>query len=84
MESKYRKPKDQMFKIRCDNAVSSTGLSHHQFYKKIGISKQRWYSFSWRIESFPSWLKIKLCDLFGKPFRDFFLQDIRNEKTTTS
>ncbi len=65
--------KDKVFKIKCESASQSTGLSKEQFYIKTEISRQRWYYWSWGIEPFPSYIKIKLCDLFGKPFRDLFL-----------
>lgn len=67
--------KNPVFKIRIDAAIQSTGLSRQNFYRTIGISRQQWYYFSWDIIPFPTWLKIKLCDTFGKPFRDLFLQE---------
>jgi len=65
--------KDQTFKIRCESAKSSTGLHSADFYRKAGISRQAWYFYSWGLQPFPLWLKIKLCDLYGKAFRDLFL-----------
>lgn len=67
------KRKSQSFKVLCESAVRSTGLSNEKFYEKAQITRQQWYYFSWAIEPFPYWLKIKLCDTFGKPFRDLFL-----------
>jgi len=69
------KSKDQAFKIRCEAAVTSTGLTKEQFYLKSNISRQRWYYFSWGLEPFPTYLKVRLCDLFGKSFRDLFLEE---------
>lgn len=68
--------KDQSFKIRCESAIKSCGLSNKQFYEKVGISRQAWYFYSWGIEPFPDHLKIKLCDMFGKQFRDLFLTNL--------
>ena len=68
------KGKNQVCKIKCEGAVTSTGLSKEQFYSKAEISRQRWYFWSWGLEPFPDYIKIRLCDLFGKPFRDLFLQ----------
>ncbi len=70
---KYRK--NHVLKIKCDGAIQSVGLSNQQFYDKVKISRQQWYAWSWGLEPFPIWLKIKLCDLFGKPFRDLFLEE---------
>lgn len=68
------KSRTQMrFKQRCDDAIKHTGLSQSEFYRKAQLSRQMWYNYSWRILPFPAHLKIKLCDLFGKPFRDLFL-----------
>ena len=72
--------KNQTLKIRCESAITSTGLSNQQFYLKVGISRQQWYYWSWGIEHFPIWLKVKLCDLFGKSFRDLFLGMEEEEK----
>lgn len=71
---KVRKCKNPVYKILCESAVTSAGLSNEQFYKKAEISRQQWYYWSWGIETFPDWLKIRLCDKFGKPFRDLFIQ----------
>ncbi len=71
-----KKCKNPVFKIQCESAITSTGLSNQQFYLKIKVSRQQWYYWSWGIIPFPSWLKIKLCDVFGKPFRDLFLQEM--------
>lgn len=66
--------KDNTLKILSESVVLSTGLSKEQFYLKAQISRQQWYNWSWGFEKFPQYIKIRLCDLFGKPFRDFFLQ----------
>lgn len=66
---------NQSFKIRCDAAKDATGMNSKDFYSKVEISRQLWYAYSWGIKPFPLWLKIKLCDLFGKTFRDLFLQE---------
>lgn len=73
MSNKVTTRKFQAFKLRCESAVTSTGLSKEQFYAKSEISRQRWYFWSWGLEPFPDYIKIRLCDLFGKPFRDLFL-----------
>ena len=78
IEEKVKKRKDQALKIRCESAIESTGLSNRQFYDKTGFSRQQWYYWSWGLDPFPNWAKIKLCDLFGKPFRDLFL-GVENE-----
>ena len=65
--------KNQVLKIKCESASTSTGLGKEQFYLKVEISRQEWYRWSWGLEPFPHYIKIKLCDLFGKPFRDLFL-----------
>ncbi len=70
--------KDQAFKIRCESAVTSTGLSNQELYQKSEFSRQAWYYWSWGLEPFPNHIKIRLCDLFGKPFRDLFLQGDQN------
>jgi hypothetical protein len=69
--------KNQAFKIRCESAVTSTGLSKEQFYSKSNIPRQLWYYWSWGLIKFPDYIKIRLCDLFGKSFRDLFLEDKR-------
>ncbi len=68
----YRK--DKVLKIKCEGAITSTGLSNEEFYTKSKIPRQRWYHWSWGLEPFPNHIKIRLCDEFGKPFRDLFLQ----------
>lgn len=73
LKTHVRGRKNEAFKIKCESALSSTGLSNQQFYKKVGVSRQMWYYYSWSIEPFPHWLKIRLCDMFGKSFRDLFL-----------
>lgn len=77
----YRK--DKVLKIKCEGAITSTGLSNEEFYSKAKIPRQRWYHWSWGLEPFPNHIKIRLCDEFGKPFRDLFLQlndkEIENE-----
>ena len=75
MSEAVTKGKNQTFKVRCESAVTRIGLSKEQFYSKSQISRQRWYFWSWGLEPFPDYIKIRLCDLFGKPFRDLFLED---------
>jgi hypothetical protein len=72
--------KNQLFKMRCEDAVTSLGLNNNQFYEKSGIIRQKWYLWSWGLEPFPDYVKIKLMDLFGKPFRDLFLFGIPDFK----
>ena len=69
------KRKDIVLKTKCEGAIKSIGLSNEKFYDKAEISRQQWYVWSWGLEPFPSYIKIKFCDLFGKPFRDLFLQE---------
>lgn len=78
LQGSVKSRKSQAFKVRVDSAISSTGLSQRDFYIRIEISRQEWYYYAWGITPFPSWLKIKLCDTFGKPFRDLFLQGDNN------
>ena len=65
--------KQRTLKIRSESAIKSTGLSNQEFYLQSGITRQNWYYYSWGIKEFPIHIKIKLCDLFGKPFIDLFL-----------
>ena len=74
LKEQVKSRKDTILKMRCEGAVESLGLSNEEFYNKAQISRQRWYLWSWGLEPFPSWIKIRLCDLFGKPFRDLFLK----------
>lgn len=73
--------KNQALKVRTESAISSCGLSNKDFYEKVGITRQQWYWWSWGLIEFPEWLKVKLCDTFGKPFIDLFLS-IRDRKLT--
>lgn len=72
--------KNPLFKVRCESAINSTGLSNKDFYLKTRISRQQWYFWSWGIEEFPEYVKIRLCDIFGKPFRDLFLSLPKKEE----
>lgn len=73
IENDLKKLKDEPLHSRLEDTISRCGLSKREFYQKIGISPQYWWRISWGIDDFPQWLKIKLCDEFGKPFIDFFL-----------
>jgi len=73
LKTTVRKGKNQLLKIRCERAITACGLSNQQFYLKANISRQQWYHWSWGREDFPDWLKVRLCDMFGKPFIDLFL-----------
>lgn len=80
MSNEVSKRKQWAFKVRCDDAVKHAGLSQRKFYSKSGISRQMWYAYSWGIIPFPSHLKIKLCDMFGKPFIDLFMMEAEVKK----
>lgn len=68
-----KKLKDEALHTRLENTIKRCGVSKREFYSKVGISAQYWWRISWGIDDFPEWLKVKLCDEFGKPFIDFFL-----------
>lgn len=65
--------KNKALKIKCESKIEELGMSNEQFYVKTEISRQQWYYWSWGLLPFPTWLKIRLCDLYGKSFRDLFL-----------
>ena len=75
MQNRVTQGKDQVYKTKCECSVTSTGLSKSEFYSKSKIIKQNWYLWSWGLEPFPNYIKIRLCDLFGKTFRDLFLME---------
>jgi len=72
MSRGIKKYKDTLLKMRLEDTISRCGISKREFYERIGISPAYWWRISWGIDNFPSWLKTKLCDEFGKPFMDFF------------
>ena len=74
-EEEVKKCKNQILKNRCEDAITSCGISNQDFYERVNISRQQWYYWSWGLIEFPLWLKVKLCDEFGKPFRDLFLME---------
>ena len=73
MKEDVKMRKSHSHKTRCERAITSCGLSNQEFYEKVGISRQQWYYWSWQIDPIPAWLKVRLCDMFGKPFIDLFL-----------
>lgn len=80
MREGVKSRKNHILKDRFESAILSCGISNQHFYEKIGISRQQWYYWSWGLKPFPVWLKIKLIDTFGKPFRDLFLKlELKNE-----
>lgn len=79
-QEQVKESKDVSFYYRSEMAIKSLGISKSEFYKRTGISRQLWYRYSWGFWTIPDHVKIKLCDLFGKPFRDLFLIAQEKEK----
>jgi len=73
MQESVKNRKDAMLNMRFESTIARCGLSKQEFYDKIEVSRAYWWRITWGIDPVPSWLKIKLCDTFGKPFIDFFL-----------
>ncbi len=75
-----KKHKDIVLKTRLEDTIKRCGVSKREFYDKVKISPAYWWRISWGIDEFPAWLKTKLCDVFGKPFIDFFFIKMEGEK----
>lgn len=64
--------KDQVFKARLESFIKSKGMSIPQFNKAIGISRQRWYYYSWNLWPIPDWLQIKMAQVLQVDSRVIF------------
>mgnify|MGYP001580825358 CR=1 FL=1 len=60
-----KKRKDQALKIRLDTLIKQAGMSQRQFYRKLEISRQAWYAYSWGFWEMPIYLKIKVSKLLN-------------------
>ena len=55
------KKKDILLKERLRTLIKSKGLSEADFYHKIGLEKQYWYSISWGLLEIPLDVKVKIA-----------------------
>jgi DNA-binding XRE family transcriptional regulator len=65
MPEQVKKSKNQVLKIRLDTLIKQAGYSQRQFYKKLEISRQAWYAYSWGFWKMPTYLKIKVARILN-------------------
>jgi len=64
--------KNQVFKIKLQTLILSKGMSEPEFFRKLNISRQRWYYFSWGIWACPDWLKIRISHELNVPIHSIW------------
>lgn len=60
-----KKRKDEALKGRLQALILERGMSEPEFFHKIGIIRQYWYSISWGIDECPTYLKIRIAKELG-------------------
>lgn len=75
-EKLHVKPrKQQVLKIRLQSFIKSRGMSEPQFFRKLGLSRQRWYYYSWGLWVTPDWLKIRISNELNIPISSIWIQE---------
>jgi len=46
-KEKYIYPKNHLLKMRLDTLIKNKGFNKPKFYKKMEVSPQLWYFYSW-------------------------------------
>ncbi|GEM_PF-3525311 len=80
-KEKYIYPKNHLLKMRLDTLIKNKGFNKPKFYKKMEVSPQLWYFYSWGIWKMPTYMRIKVARLLETDTSLIFDEDYgQNEK----
>lgn len=57
--------KDTLLKTRLRTLIKAKGMYEKDFFRKLGISRQNWYAYSWGIAVTPQEWKIRIAQALG-------------------